>query len=162
MADEEKKKKGLLDKAIDALTDRDEKAAAAEAAEAAAAAAQKAKADAAIAESKRKIAEARAEAAENKAKEAEEKAVAEKRAAAAKEHAERIREQLEEQRAAAQAAKEEAEKRTYVVKSGDSLSKIAKEMLGDASRWPEIFELNKDIIKNPNLIYPNQELKLPK
>jgi nucleoid-associated protein YgaU len=52
---------------------------------------------------------------------------------------------------------------TYVVKSGDSLSKIAKELLGDASRWPEIYELNKDVIgDNPNLIRPGQEFKIPK
>jgi nucleoid-associated protein YgaU len=55
----------------------------------------------------------------------------------------------------------EAAARTYVVKSGDSLSKIAKELLGDAGRWPEIFEANKDKIKDPNLIYPGQELDIP-
>jgi nucleoid-associated protein YgaU len=54
-------------------------------------------------------------------------------------------------------------KQVYVVKSGDSLSKIAKELLGDASRWPEIYELNKDVIgDNPNLIKPGQEFKIPK
>jgi nucleoid-associated protein YgaU len=60
--------------------------------------------------------------------------------------------------------KEKAEQdkgKTYVVQSGDSLSKIAKALLGDAARWPEIFELNKDQIKDPNLIYPGQELRLP-
>jgi nucleoid-associated protein YgaU len=46
--------------------------------------------------------------------------------------------------------------RVYVVQSGDSLSKIAKEILGDAKRWPEIFEANKDKIKDPNLIYPGR------
>ncbi len=60
-------------------------------------------------------------------------------------------------------AKRAAEKQeeTYVVKPGDSLSKIAKELLGDAARWPEIFELNKDQIKDPNLIHVGQELRLP-
>jgi nucleoid-associated protein YgaU len=53
------------------------------------------------------------------------------------------------------------EAKTYVVQAGDSLSKIAKALLGDAARWPEIFELNKDQIKDPNLIYPGQELRLP-
>jgi len=49
--------------------------------------------------------------------------------------------------------------RTYVVKSGDSLSKIAKELLGDAKRWPEIYEANKALIgDNPNLIHPGQTL----
>jgi nucleoid-associated protein YgaU len=54
-----------------------------------------------------------------------------------------------------------ARKRTYVIQPGDSLSKIAKEELGDASRWPEIFELNRDKIKDPNLIHPGQELEMP-
>lgn len=50
---------------------------------------------------------------------------------------------------------------TYKVVANDSLSKIAKNLLGDASRWKEIYELNKDIIKNPNKIYPNQVFKIP-
>lgn len=50
---------------------------------------------------------------------------------------------------------------TYTVKSGDCLWNIAKKQLGDGSRWGEIYELNKDKIKNPNLIYPNQTLTLP-
>jgi nucleoid-associated protein YgaU len=54
-------------------------------------------------------------------------------------------------------------KQEYVVKSGDSLSKIAKELLGDGSRWPEIYEANKDVIgDNPNLIKPGQKLNIPK
>ena len=51
--------------------------------------------------------------------------------------------------------------RTYVVASGDSLSKIAKREYGDASKWRRIYEANKDLIKNPDLIYPGQELKVP-
>ncbi len=50
---------------------------------------------------------------------------------------------------------------TYTVVKGDSLWKIAKEQLGSGSRWQEIFDLNKDTIKNANLIYPGQKLKLP-
>ncbi len=49
----------------------------------------------------------------------------------------------------------------YTVVSGDSLSKIAKREYGDAKLWPRIFEANKDIIKDPNLIYPGQKLKIP-
>ena len=49
----------------------------------------------------------------------------------------------------------------YVVKSGDTLSKIAKELYGDANRWREIFEANKDQIENPNLIRPGWELLIP-
>ena len=49
----------------------------------------------------------------------------------------------------------------YEVKSGDSLSKIAKAEYGDANAWPKIFEANKDILKDPNKIYPGQKLKIP-
>jgi nucleoid-associated protein YgaU len=49
----------------------------------------------------------------------------------------------------------------YVVKPGDSLSKIAKEQLGSAVRWTEIAELNKATLPNPNLVRVGQELKLP-
>lgn len=49
----------------------------------------------------------------------------------------------------------------YVVKAGDSLSKIAKEFYGDAKRWKEIYEANKDKIKNPDVIHPGQELRIP-
>jgi len=51
--------------------------------------------------------------------------------------------------------------RTYVVVSGDSLSKIAKRQYGDAQKWPRIYEANRDIIKNPDLIHPGQELRIP-
>ena len=55
----------------------------------------------------------------------------------------------------------EAATRTYTVVAGDSLSKIAKKIYGDGSRWKEIFEANKDKIKNPDLIHPGQVLKIP-
>ncbi len=51
--------------------------------------------------------------------------------------------------------------RTYVVVSGDSLSKIAKREYGDANAWNRIFEANKDILKDPNKIFPGQKLKIP-
>jgi len=51
--------------------------------------------------------------------------------------------------------------RTYVVVKGDSLSKIAKRQYGDASKWRRIYEANRDSIKNPDLIYPGQELRIP-
>ena len=51
--------------------------------------------------------------------------------------------------------------KTYVVVNGDSLSKIAKREYGDASKWRQIYEANKDLIKDPDLIYPGQELKVP-
>ena len=51
--------------------------------------------------------------------------------------------------------------RTYTVKAGDTLSKIAKETLGDASQWKKIHEANRDAIPNPDLIRPGQELTIP-
>jgi nucleoid-associated protein YgaU len=49
----------------------------------------------------------------------------------------------------------------YEVKPGDSLSKIAKNEYGNANAWPKIFEANKDILKDPNKIFPGQKLKIP-
>jgi len=54
-----------------------------------------------------------------------------------------------------------APERTHTVVKGDCLWNIAKKHLGNASRWTEIYDLNRDIIRNPNLIYPGQVLKLP-
>ena len=50
---------------------------------------------------------------------------------------------------------------TYTVAAGDSLSKIAKKLYGDANQWRKIFEANRDQIKNPDLIHPGQVLKIP-
>ena len=49
----------------------------------------------------------------------------------------------------------------YTVKSGDSLSKIAKQVYGDAGKWKKIHEANRDKIPNPDLIHPGQELTIP-
>lgn len=51
--------------------------------------------------------------------------------------------------------------REYVVKSGDSLSKIAKEFYGNANDWKKIHEANRDTIKNPDLIHPGQKIIIP-
>ena len=51
--------------------------------------------------------------------------------------------------------------RVYTVRPGDSLSKIARRDLGDGDRWPEIFEMNRNVINNPNVIFPGQVLLLP-
>jgi len=51
--------------------------------------------------------------------------------------------------------------RTYTVKSGDSLSKIAKEHYGDAGDYMRIFEANRDKLSDPNKIQPGQELVIP-
>lgn len=51
--------------------------------------------------------------------------------------------------------------RSYVVVKGDSLSAIAKREYGDAKEWRRIYDANRDIIKDPDLIYPGQTLRLP-
>jgi nucleoid-associated protein YgaU len=50
---------------------------------------------------------------------------------------------------------------TYTVVKGDTLSAIAKHHYGKASRWHDIFEANRDLLKDPDHIYPGQILKLP-
>ena len=50
---------------------------------------------------------------------------------------------------------------TYTVIKGDNLSKIAKNQYGDTSKWRVIYEANKDIINNPNQIWPGQTLVIP-
>ncbi len=70
------------------------------------------------------------------------------------------RQEQKDMRAQAKPA-QETKSQTYVVKAGDSLSKIAKEVYGDAARWPEIYEANKATIKDPNVIVVGQELKIP-
>ena len=49
----------------------------------------------------------------------------------------------------------------WEVKSGDSLSKIAKRTYDDAGKYMKIFEANKDVLKDPNVIKPGQKLKIP-
>jgi LysM repeat protein len=51
--------------------------------------------------------------------------------------------------------------RTYTVKAGDTLSKIAKENLGDANAYMDIFNANKDQLSDPDKIKPGQVLKIP-
>lgn len=51
--------------------------------------------------------------------------------------------------------------RSYTVKSGDTLSAIAKREYGDAGQWKRIYEANRDQLDNPDLIHPGQELKIP-
>lgn len=50
---------------------------------------------------------------------------------------------------------------TYTVKPGDTLSKIAKDQLGDANAYMEIFKANKDQLSDPDKIKPGQVLKIP-
>lgn len=62
---------------------------------------------------------------------------------------------------AAAKAPAQPESRTYTVKSGDTLSKIAKETSGNANDYMKIFELNRDQLSDPDKIKPGQVLKLP-
>jgi len=65
------------------------------------------------------------------------------------------------QAAAAAAAGAGAAGKTYTVKSGDTLSKIAKEFYGNANEYNKIFEANKDKLSSPDRINVGQELKIP-
>ena len=49
----------------------------------------------------------------------------------------------------------------YTVQKGDSLSKIAKNLLGDANAWKHIFEANRDVLSDPDKIFPGQTLRIP-
>lgn len=55
----------------------------------------------------------------------------------------------------------EPEATYHTVVSGDTLSKIAKTVYGDAMKYPVIFEANKPMLKSPDLIYPGQVLRIP-
>lgn len=54
-----------------------------------------------------------------------------------------------------------AAQREYVVKSGDSLSKIAKQVYGNAGDWQKIYQANRNTIKDPDMIHPGQKIILP-
>tara|TARA_R110002049_G_scaffold72097_7_gene186036 strand:- start:5235 stop:5612 length:378 start_codon:yes stop_codon:yes gene_type:complete len=49
----------------------------------------------------------------------------------------------------------------HTVASGETLGKIAKHYYGDAMKYKEIFAANSDLLKNPDVIHPNQELIIP-
>jgi len=54
---------------------------------------------------------------------------------------------------------EEGSESLYEIKSGDSLSKIAQKYPG--MTWQKIYDANKDVIKDPNKIFPGQKIKIP-
>ena len=56
----------------------------------------------------------------------------------------------------------EVETEYYTIVSGDTLSKIAKKYYGNAMKYPAIFEANREVIKDANLIYPGQKIRIPK
>jgi LysM repeat protein len=49
----------------------------------------------------------------------------------------------------------------YVIQKGDSLSKIAEHYYGDPKKYPIIFEANREVIKDADLIYPGQTVRIP-
>jgi nucleoid-associated protein YgaU len=49
----------------------------------------------------------------------------------------------------------------HEVKSGDTLSKIAAKYYGDSSLYMNIYEANRDVLKDPNKIFPGQKLRIP-
>lgn len=49
----------------------------------------------------------------------------------------------------------------YVIKSGDTLSAVAKQFYNDANKYPKIFEANREVIKDANLIFPGQKIRIP-
>lgn len=63
---------------------------------------------------------------------------------------------------AAESAKEEEEKvEFYVIRAGDTLSKLAKQYYGDARKYPRIFEANREVIQDPDKIYVGQRIRIP-
>lgn len=62
----------------------------------------------------------------------------------------------------AQAAKPADEASFYTIEKGDTLSGIAKKHYGDANRWRDLFEANKEVIDDPDKIYPGQTIRIPK
>ena len=60
-----------------------------------------------------------------------------------------------------QVANPEPPAQYYDVKPGDNLSKIAKQLYGDANKYHLIFEANRPMLKNPDAIFPGQKLRIP-
>jgi nucleoid-associated protein YgaU len=49
----------------------------------------------------------------------------------------------------------------YIIEQGDTLSKIAQHFYGSANKYPRIFEANREVIKDANLIFPGQKIRIP-
>ncbi|QXG41278.1 peptidoglycan-binding protein LysM [Pseudomonas viridiflava] len=71
-------------------------------------------------------------------------------------------EKVDDQMTVASSAPAATESEFYEVKKGDTLSKISKEMYGDANKYQKIFDANKPMLKDVNRIYPGQKLRIPK
>jgi nucleoid-associated protein YgaU len=153
---EQGKKKSLLDKAVDALTDRDEKAAAAEAAQKAAEAEKK------VIEAEKKVAEAKAKM-EQMEKEEKERKRKEMLEEAQKNWAEENARQKAAAAAAAEAAKPKIIKE-HTMTAEETLSHLSLKYYGSAVRdyWMVIYEANKDVIgDNPAHVRPGLVVKIP-
>jgi nucleoid-associated protein YgaU len=62
----------------------------------------------------------------------------------------------------APAAEAVVETEYYTIVSGDTLGGIAAKFLGKGSRYPEIFEANREVIEDPNKIFPGQKIRIPR
>ncbi len=60
-----------------------------------------------------------------------------------------------------EAPEQEKEVEFYEIQKGDTLWAISQKFLGNGARYTEIFEANKEVIKNPDLIYPGQKIRIP-
>lgn len=60
------------------------------------------------------------------------------------------------------APESEVEVEYYVIEKGDTLWAIASKFLGNGSKYPEIFEANREVIEDPDLIFPGQKIRIPK
>ena len=49
----------------------------------------------------------------------------------------------------------------YVVQKGDTMEKISQKLFGTPRKWKLIFDLNREVVKNPNKLYPGQKIKIP-
>ncbi|WP_122415819.1 peptidoglycan-binding protein LysM [Pseudomonas viridiflava] len=70
-------------------------------------------------------------------------------------------EKVDDQMTVASSAPAATESKFYEVKKGDTLSKISKEMYGDANKYQKIFDANKPMLKDVDKIYPGQKLRIP-
>lgn len=70
-------------------------------------------------------------------------------------------EKVDDQMTVASSAPAATESKFYEVKKDDTLSKISKEMYGDANKYQKIFDANKPMLKDVDKIYPGQKLRIP-
>ena len=47
----------------------------------------------------------------------------------------------------------------YIIKEKDTLFDISSRLYGDPGKWKELYELNKDILKDPSMIFPGQKIR---